>query len=329
MGIQWVDTVATDATPLSRVDVRRATMRLQSEIYNMCCKTIMSKKVALFTAVLMMLVTLSGCLGLGRESGGELEMTERPSEDVKLEDYNVLYIGHSFGRRFAELLEDYSHTAGITNHTAYAQFSGGASGAPDALWADEADSDRIKEFLDTGGIDVLIMICCSVEFVETGLQSDEAIWNFTEYALDKNSDTRIGLSMPWKDYPGEYENASEHRNGTDQLYDSWVNLASNLSSDFPTADVFTFHHGAAAYELREMFEAGELEEDIEQLTGSKPTSIFTDKKGHAGQITIDTGTLLWLHAVHGVKPMAIPEFTQWETDIRLVAKSLLDEQNQQ
>jgi hypothetical protein len=78
-----------------------------------------------------------------------------------------------------------------------------------------------------------------------------------------------------------------------------------------------------------MFEAGELEEDIEQLTGSKPTSIFTDKKGHAGQITIDTGTLLWLHAVHGVEPMAIPEFTQWETDIRLVAKSLLDEQNQQ
>ena len=30
-------------------------------------------------------------------------------EDVNAEDYNVLYIGHSFGRKFAELLEDCSY----------------------------------------------------------------------------------------------------------------------------------------------------------------------------------------------------------------------------
>ena len=289
----------------------------------------MSKMSVFLAAILMLTISLSGCLGLGRGNGGELEMTERPPEDVKSEDYNVLYIGHSFGRRFAELLEDYSQTAGITNHTAYAQFSGGASGAPDALWSDEADSERIKEFLDTGEIDVLIMICCSIEFVETGLQSDEAIWNFTDYALDKNPDTRIGLSMIWKDYPGQYENASEHRNGSEFLYESWVRLASNLSADYPNADIFTFHHGAAAYELRDMFETGQLDGDIGQLTGRKPTSVFTDQKGHAGQITIDTGTLIWLHAVHGVEPMEMPEFTQWNTDIRLIAESILSESNQQ
>ena len=46
-------------------------------------------------------------------------------EDVNAEDYNVLYIGHSFGRKFAELLEDYAHTAGAADHAQYIEFSGG------------------------------------------------------------------------------------------------------------------------------------------------------------------------------------------------------------
>jgi hypothetical protein len=78
-----------------------------------------------------------------------------------------------------------------------------------------------------------------------------------------------------------------------------------------------------------MFEAGELEGDIEKLSGPKPTSIFTDAKGHAGQLTIDTGTLIWLHAVHGFEPLDMPEFTQWDTDIRVIADSVLNEQNQE
>ena len=133
--------------------------------------------------------------------------------------------------------------------------------------------------LDTGQIDVLIMICCSVEFVETGAQSDEAIWNFTDYALDKNPDTRIGLSMLWKDFPGQYENASDYNNGSELLHDSWVRLASNLSGDYPGADIFTFNHGAVAYELWDMFEAGQLDDDLDQVTGPRATSIFTDEKG--------------------------------------------------
>ena len=101
-----------------------------------------------------------------------------------------------------------------------------------------------------------------------------------------------------------------------------------MSSDYPDADIFTFHHGAAAYELRDMFETGQLEDDLNKLTGPIATSVFTDQKGHAGQILIDTGTLIWLHAVHGVEPLDMPEFTQWETDIRLIADRVLEEQEQ-
>jgi len=248
--------------------------------------------------------------------------------EVDSEEYNVLYVGHSFGRIFAQTLQDYAHDAGFPDHAQYIEMSGGASGAPDALWADDDHRRNIKAYLDTGEIDVFIMICCSIEFMESGLQSDEAIWNFTGYALEQNPATRIGLALPWKDYPSEYADAEEYTDGSDEAYASWKRLASNLSSDHQGADVFTFHHGALAYELREMFEAGELEGDIEDMTGSAATSIFTDYKGHAGDMMVDTGTLIWLHAVHGVDPMDVPAFNQWNTDIRVIADTLLDEEDQ-
>ena len=290
----------------------------------------MKKKLAFFLIALLLLVSLSGCLGRGGGKGdGDSGGNMGSPEEVNAEDYNVLYIGHSFGRKFAETVQDYAHATGFSSHTQYIEMSGGASGAPDALWDDNGHRKNIKAYLDTGEIDVFIMICCSIEFMETGGQSDEAIWNFTDYALDKNPETRIGLALPWKDYPSDYEDATDYRNGSDEAYESWKSLASNLSADYPGADVFTFHHGAVSYELREMFEAGELEGDIEEMTGPKATSIYTDYKGHAGDMMIDTGTLIWLHAVHGVDPMTTPEFTQWEVDIRQIAKDLIDEQNQE
>ena len=103
----------------------------------------------------------------------------------------------------------------------------------------------------------------------------------------------------------------------------------NMSTDFPTADVFTFHHGAVMYELRDMFEAGELDGDVVQLTGPKENSIFTDATGHAGQIAIDTGTLVWLHVVYGIEPTSVPEFDQYEVDIRQIAQTVIYEQSQQ
>ena len=251
------------------------------------------------------------------------------ADQLSPDNHNVLYIGHSFGNIFAKTLSNHAELAGITNHSQYNEQSGGASGAPDALWADEGHRETIKAYLDTGEVDVLIMICCSIEFIETGLQSDAAIWNFTSYAIEKNPETHIGLAMPWKDFPAEYENGTGYRNQSDVAYDAWVNLSTNLSTDFPSADVFTFNHGAVLYELRDMFEAGELDGDVDQLTGPKETSIFTDAKGHAGQIAIDTGTLVWLHAVYGIEPTSVPEFEQYEVDIRQIAQTVIDEQNQQ
>ena len=61
--------------------------------------------------------------------------------------------------------------------------------------------------------------------------------------------------------------------------------------------------------------------------GSSDNSLFTDQKGHAGQIVIDTGTLLWMAAIYNVEPSSFPEFEDWETDIRVVAQNILSQDN--
>ena len=67
---------------------------------------------------------------------------------------------------------------------------------------------------------------------------------------------------------------------------------------------------------------------IRDRTGPAQTSVFTDKKGHAGTITQDTGTLIWLHAVHGVEPNDAPAFPQWKSDIRAIAQAVVDKEDQ-
>ena len=273
--------------------------------------------------MMMMTLSLSGCLGRG---GGGDGIDGRVPADVDGDDENVLYIGHSFGRPFAKLVEEYAHTAGIKKHAQYIEFSGGESGSPALLWEDAEHRANIKAFLDTGEIDVLIMICCSPEFIET-LDTDQAIWNFTDYAVEMNPDVRIGLAMPWKDYPAEYENASEYAaNSTLDIWPYWGNLSDDLSADFPGTDVFTFHHGAVMYELRAMFEDGEIDDDVRQMTGAKTSSIFTDAKGHAGYIAEDTGVYVWLNAIHGIDPMDMPRPGQYTVDIREIASKIIDEQ---
>ncbi len=260
------------------------------------------------------------------ELNAQLNETTNDGENTQDDPYNVLYIGHSFGRPFASQMEDFAAMVGI-DHNQSIVFSGGDSGSPEELWENVGRRTEIMEILDGGSIDTLVMICCSPSWqADYGLNDDDAVWNFTSYALQQNPNTRIGLAMPWEDFPLQFDNASEHRDLTDRGYNMWMNMAGRLSSDFNNADVFTFYHGQAMYELRHMYEEGNLS-DVSQLMGSSENSLFTDQKGHAGQIVIDTGTLLWMAAIHNIEPNSFPEFDDWETDIRIVAQNILSEGN--
>jgi hypothetical protein len=125
------------------------------------------------------------------------------------------------------------------------------------MWEAPDQQTIIKERLDTGTVDVVVMICCSQEFKETGGQSDQAILDISSYALEQNPDTRIGLAMPWADYPSTYPSVDEHHALTDAAWPLYQQLAEDIGDELG-AEVFAFYHGAAIYEVRHWLEQGLL-----------------------------------------------------------------------
>ena len=241
---------------------------------------------------------------------------------VDIEGLTVLYAGHSFGMPFAQNLTKLAEFSGIEDHSQRIVFRGGENGVPQAMWENPIVKSEIKKNLDDGNVDVVILICCSEELIESRGQSDQAIVEIIEYALSKNTETKFGLAMPWIDFPNNYKDVNDHRFITDMGYLAYIEFAKSLSKEFNDLEVFTFYHGVAVYELRKMFENGKLQ-DIKTLIGPKRTSIFTDQKGHAGDIAKDTGTLIWLKAIYDINPMDIPKIEKYESDIREIATRAL------
>ncbi len=250
--------------------------------------------------------------------------TTVPVEDEAggIEGLDVLYIGHSFGRPFAANLESVTGLAGIDGHEQHIIFKGGEGGAPQAMWEAPEQQALIKERLDTGTVDVVVMICCSQEFKDSAGQSDQAIFDISAYALEQNPDTRIGLAMPWLDFPSSYASVDDHRAVIDAVWPLYQQLAGRVSSELG-AEVFAFYHGAAVFEVRALFEQGLLS-DVTNLIGPRADSVFTDEKGHAGTLAKDAGTLVWLHAIYGVDPLDLPPFNSYDVDIREIASAALD-----
>ena len=250
------------------------------------------------------------------------KITTTIKDPVSIDGLTVLYAGHSFGMPFAQNLTKLAEFSGIEDHNQRIVFRGGENGSPQAMWENPTVKSEIKKNLDDGNVDVVILICCSEELIESRGQSDQAIVEIIEFALSKNTETRFGLAMPWIDFPGNYKDVNDHRSLTDMGYLAYKEFAKSLSKQFNGLDIFTFYHGAAVYELRKMFENGKLQ-DVKRLIGPKKSSLFTDEKGHTGDIANDTGSLIWLKAIYDINPMDIPKIEKYETDIREIASRVL------
>ena len=99
----------------------------------------------------------------------EAPSTTKPADLVKseheldtIDGLEVLYIGHSFGQPFARNLEAAAELAGVEGHEQHIIFQGGENGAPQAMWEAPDQQTIIKERLDTGTVDVVVMICLSL-----------------------------------------------------------------------------------------------------------------------------------------------------------------------
>jgi hypothetical protein len=167
--------------------------------------------------------------------------------------YNSLFIGHSFFRPFADNMKPLSKQAGIEAHDQQVVFSGGANGAPQALWEDEEKRDKIQNILDAGDIELFAMT------YEPTYPTDEGYRNWFDYALSKNPNTKFVLALPWPDFSGNYDDGAEYESDWEDGHDNaWHALVDGLRAAYPDNEVICIPYGRSALELRTRLEAGEL-----------------------------------------------------------------------
>jgi len=260
-----------------------------------------------------------------------LEVTETVKSVDIVEGKKVLYIGHSFGRPFARELPSFVEMAGIDNHVQEIVFRGGPNGSPQSLWEDPKVRVEIQDILAEGDTDLLIMICCSENFLESR-QSDWAVENWIDYAVSVNPDTDFALALPWPDYPEDYKNNEAYSERIIEAHASaWHPFIDDLRALYPQSEIKSIFHGRAAVELRGLFESGSLPE-ISEMTSKRPPGIFTDRKGHAGQILLDLGTLIWLGTIYDIDMNDFPvselkiNGESYETDLLGMAQEILDDE---
>ena len=260
-----------------------------------------------------------------------IEITETVESVDIVEGKRVLYIGHSFGRPFARELPSFVEMAGIDNHVQEIVFRGGPNGSPQSLWEDPKVRVEIQNILAEGDTDLLIMICCSENFLESR-QSDWAVENWIDYAVSVNPDTDFALALPWPDYPEDYENNEAYSERILEAHASaWHPFIDDLRDLYPQSEIQSIFHGRAAIELRGLFESGFLPE-ISTMTSKRPPGLFTDRKGHAGQILLDLGTLIWLGTIYDIDMNDFPvselkiNGESYETDLLGMAQEILDDE---
>ena len=260
-----------------------------------------------------------------------IEITETVESVDIVEGKRVLYIGHSFGRPFARELPSFVEMAGIDNHVQEIVFRGGPNGSPQSLWEDPKVRVEIQDILAEGDTDLLVMICCSENFLESR-QSDWAVENWIDYALSVNPDTDFALALPWPDYPEDYENNDAYSERIIEAHASvWHPFIDDLRELYPQSEIQSIFHGRAAIELRGLLESGSLLE-ISEMTSKRPPGIFTDRKGHAGQILLDLGTMIWLGTIYDIDMNDFPvselkiNGESYETDLLGMAQEILDDE---
>ena len=264
-------------------------------------------------------------------SSPPIETVETVETVAIIEGKKVLYIGHSFGRPFARELPSFVEMAGIDNHVQEIVFRGGPNGSPQSLWEDPKVRVEIQDILAEGDTDLLIMICCSENFLESR-QSDWAVENWIDYAVSVNPDTDFALALPWPDYPEDYENNEAYSERIIEAHESaWHPFIDDLRELYPQSEIESIFHGRAAVELRGLFESGSLPE-ISKMTSKRPPGLFTDRKGHAGQILLDLGTLIWLGTIYDINMNDFPvselkiNGESYETDLLGMAQEILDDE---
>ena len=249
----------------------------------------------------------------------------------------MMMMGHSFFRPTADEMPYHAVRAGIEGHSQEVEFSGGESGTPLSLWNDAEHRTNVQAVLDSGDVDVFGMTCCDWMLTPEGelaldsegypILSLEGWQTWFDYALAQNPNTEFFIGMPWIDYPTDYADAETYADIWDLFYSTKLLPAvDDLRALYPTVTIYSIPYGRAVNELRAQFEAGDVP-DLANLEGPSNTSLFTDYKGHGGQLLKDLVEYVWIDAIYGVDLDKYAYDDGYQTDLKALAKSVMDAHN--
>jgi hypothetical protein len=239
---------------------------------------------------------------------------------------NMLLMGNSFFRPYAERFSELALDADFLEHRDTIVMRGGVYGTPIGLWTTEDTNTEIKQILDSGNIDILGM---TWYFNENNPTSGFSEW--IEYALQNNPSIKIFVHIPPIDFPADWQQTAEDY-GYNNIRDLYGYLVSDLTHKsvidqlreiYPSTEIFTLPTGWATFDLVDQYENNLLLDDI-SLFGSYDDSIFRDTKGHQGKIVVNTGALIWLNGLYGVNLRTNDSDTGFNTDLHTIAENIMD-----
>jgi hypothetical protein len=228
-----------------------------------------------------------------------------------------LFIGHSFFVPFARAMPFHAAEAGFSSHSQSVVFSGGGSGAPQALWENASKRAEIQGILDEGDTQLFGM---TYHFDYLTL---EGYRNWVDYALVQNPDTRFFVAMPWIPFPASFT-AGEYDSLWDTVHPAIVHsIIDDLRAEYPGVDFFCIPYGGSAVELRNLYAAGNLP-DVQTLVSNSQDSIFLDTLGHGDDILIALGELIWLRAIYDVDISSYSYDPGYQADLKGIADAIMD-----
>ena len=265
---------------------------------------------------------------------GDKDTTTDTGDDTTSEEQgaNMLLIGNSFFKPYAQNLDIVAADAGFEEHNSTIITRGGDKGHPISFWEDSTTDEHkdIKSTLDEGGLDFFGMT--SGHDFENPVDRIEGHRAWIDYALQNNPDITIFLAIPTVDFPEDWDQraADLGYNTIQEMYTDFIadivhtEMVDQLREEFPSTNIFTVPTGWSAINLTKMQEEGTLLDDI-TMSGPQATSIFTDEKGHQGQIVVEAGTLVWLNSIYNVDLSTNTYDTGFNTDLHSIAQQIMDE----
>ena len=262
---------------------------------------------------------------------------ENPQQ-IQTQGYNMLLIGNSFFKPYADHLSNLAIQANLNEHSSTVVKRGGENGRPINLWNDSNTEEHqlIKSTLDQGNIEIFGMTS-GYDIGSDNPTEGHSAW--IRYALKNNPNIIIFIAIGSFDFPNGDSNgtrpdwdtfASDNGfNSIQEFYDYYINevihkeIVDKLRLEFPSTKIFTIPTGWATKNLAQMNLDNELLDDI-SMVGPKSTSIFTDEKGHQGQIVIETGTMIWLNSIYNVDLSSFNYDTGFNTDLNTIAQDIIN-----